>query len=509
MVSALSFIQNGGFQYWIYGQKDAGEKILFQPQNAQWGFDFTSWHLQVRNKGKLRNVIAGDFQTQFAQGLVFGGAFGLGKGGESVATTRRSHVGFLPYTSVNESAYKSGVAGTLDISRDISLSIFYSRTQRDASTTNDPDTLVVSSFQVSGYHRTEAERAKRKKIREENTGFALRLLKKKMDAGVLLNMIYFEFPVERNPTLYNQFAFRGSSNVNAGLFLNHTFENISFFSEVAQSLGAGRAMVAGMLLTPYKNLEVAILYRNYQKDFHPFDSNAFSENTVPQNERGVYWGWKYRWSRRVNTTGYVDLFSFPWLGFRRYSPSQGYEWLLRLSYQPSKKVSLFVQAREEARERNADIGTPLYKTMTGIKRNFVLHCDYGAGEKIRLKTRIQYNSYGHSTKFTDGLALMQDFSFSAGLFRFSGRHSIFYTGSYDNRHYVYERDAWLAYSLPTYSGTGVRNYALIEIKVHKSLTLWLRYARTHLVQERDTGRTAQELNGNTQNDVKFQVKFSF
>ena len=502
-------VQSGDFSIGFTAEKDAGEKFLFQPRSDQWGFDFTSWHVQLRNKRRIRNLIVGDFQTQFAQGLVFGGGFGLGKGGESVSTARRSNVGFLPYTSVNESAYKRGIAITVDLSANISLSSFYSRTQRDATTSVVSGTPVVSSFQTNGYHRTKAEIARRKTVTEQNTGLILQVRKTNLHTGLLFNAVHFQYPVKRNPTLYNQFTFRGSVNPTAGVFLNYTIGNISFFSEAAQSLGAGRGIVAGILVTPYKNLDLAILYRDYQPDFHVLYANAFSESTLPQNERGIYWGWKYRWSRRINTTGYIDLFTFPWLGFRRYSPSQGYEWLIRVNYQPSKTVRLFVQVREESKERNVNTELPLYKTAAGIKRNFTFHSDYGIGEKIRLKTRIQYNSYHHSYNISDGLVLIQDLSCSAGPFRFSGRHSIFYTGSFDNRHYVYESDAWQSYSLPSYTGTGVRNYALIEIKVRKNVTLWFRYARTRLLKERDTGRTVQGFEVNTRNDVKFQARFSF
>ncbi|MFI5135500.1 MAG: hypothetical protein ACHQD9_06580, partial [Chitinophagales bacterium] len=37
-------------------------------------------YLQVQNKGKIKNLIIGDFQNQFGQGLTLGGAFAMGKG---------------------------------------------------------------------------------------------------------------------------------------------------------------------------------------------------------------------------------------------------------------------------------------------------------------------------------------------------------------------------------------------------------------------------------------------
>src|SRR5690606_38981311 len=117
----------GDFSIGITGEKDAGEQMRID--ESQLLFDFTSFHVQVRNKGALRNLVAGDFQAQFAQGLLLGGAFGPGKGGESISALRKSSLGFQPYTSVHEGAYQRGLALTLHLLRHIDLSMFYSNTR--------------------------------------------------------------------------------------------------------------------------------------------------------------------------------------------------------------------------------------------------------------------------------------------------------------------------------------------------------------------------------------------
>ncbi|MEX2235321.1 MAG: helix-hairpin-helix domain-containing protein [Cyclobacteriaceae bacterium] len=505
----LRSAEAGDYSIGLTGEKDAGEKIAFNPRANQWGFDFTSFHVQVRNKGKLKNIIAGDFQAQFAQGLTLGGAFGLGKGGESVSTARKSHLGFLPYTSINESAYLRGVGITLQPFEHFTISAFYSGSRRDASVVNATDTLTVTSFQSTGFHRTRGELENRKKVAEENYGLVVHFAKNNLDAGVIINVVNFGIPVKRASTLYNQTAFAGSQNLNTGIFLNYRVQNVSIFSEAVQSLSAGRGMVAGLLVSPHRNFDLAIVYRNYMRNFYTFYSNAFSENTQPQNERGVYWGWKYRWNRQYNLTGYMDMFTFPWLGFRRYAPSQGYEWLMRGSYNPTKKISIFVQVREELKSRNLPVVTTVYGLDEGVKRNVTVNCDYGVGEKIRLKSRAQYNSYFFNKSTTEGIALVQDLSFSLGPLQFTGRHALFDTDHHDNRQYVYENDAWLAYSLPAYSGVGVRNYVLIEYKVHKQLTIWVRYARTQLLKGAEIGSGQDLIEGNTKNDIKFQARFEF
>lgn len=499
----------GDFSLGITGEKDAGEKIMFDPRRRHWGFDFNSFHFQVQNKGKLANLVLGDFQMQFGQGLILGGAFGLGKGGESVSTARRSSPGFLPYTSIDETRYQRGAALTLHPGDRVRVSGFYSRAQRDANFSGHAGSRVITSFHTTGYHRSESELAKRMSATEQSYGLVVQYARGALEAGMTTHVLQWDFPLKKNPTLYNTFSFQGSMNVNGGLFLNYRFRNVSFFSELGRSLRGGAAGLAGMLISAHPTFDLAILFRNYSKNFHALYANAFSEGTLPQNERGVYWGWKYRPDRKHSLSGYVDLFSFPWVGFRRYAPSSGYEWLLKAVYQPSRKASVFAQFREERKSRNQRHADHVYSVAPGTKRNVVVQVDYGLGEKLRLRSRIQYNQFTFSERFTQGFAMFQDVRFALGRFTLTGRHGLFDTDHYDNRHYVYEHDAWLAYSLPVYAGTGVRNYALVEYKVNKRVTVWVRYAVTRLVKPTETLPGNAAIAGNTKNHVKFQARYRF
>jgi hypothetical protein len=342
-----------------------------------------------------------------------------------------------------------------------------------------------------------------------NFGTVVYLQKSKLDAGLIFNMIQFDIPVRRKRNAYNQHAFEDARNINAGTFINYRMGNISFFSEFAQTLHAGRGVVAGVIISGGRNFDISMLYRKYGINFYSFYSNAFSESTQPQNERGLYWGWKYRWNRKYSFNGYVDLFTFPWLGFRRYAPSAGYEWLLRWNYQPKKKASIFVQVREESKSRNRSDVADLYQLAEGLKRNLAVNCDYGIGEKLRLRSRFQYSHYLFQSQASEGFTLLQDISFSAGRFQFTGRHALFDTDNYDNRQYAYENDTWLSYSLPAYSGVGVRNYALVEYTIHKQFTVWLRFARTRIINKDEIGSGLDAIAGNTRNDVKFQARIKF
>ena len=123
----------GDFSIGFTAEKDAGEQMAFNPSSGQYGFDYLSFHAQVQNKGRLKNMIIGDYQSQFGQGLMLGGIFGMGKGGETTLTTRRSNIGLLPYTSVNEAGFLRGAAATYEIARHVYVTGFYSRAKRDSN----------------------------------------------------------------------------------------------------------------------------------------------------------------------------------------------------------------------------------------------------------------------------------------------------------------------------------------------------------------------------------------
>jgi hypothetical protein len=496
------------FSFGFTAEKDAGEQIAWNPGRHQYGPDYLSFHGQIVNKKKLQNFIVGDFQAQFAQGLLLGGAFGLGKGGETVLTARKSDVGFLPYTSVNEGGYFRGIAGTVEVSKNISMSGFFSHVLRDGSTDTSSHETIVSSLLTSGLHRSSAELDKRKNISETNFGTVLQYQQARLNAGIIFHRTHFNTPIKKQETPYNQFVFQGIENFNAGMFVNYTVHNFNFFTEAARSFHGGSGLITGMLASLDPKLDMAVLYRRYDRNFYSFYTNAFSESTTPQNESGVYWGWKYRANRKFMLAGYTDFFSFPWLKFRSYAPSVGYEWLLKISYTPSRKITVYGQVRTEAKERNTSTDLTLYRTAKGIKNNYCLNFDYEIGSGLHSKTRAQFSNYSISSKKTSGMVVLQDLVFSISKFQFSVRHALFDTDDFDNRQYAYENDVWLAYSLPAYQGIGIRNYLLLEYKASKRISFWLRYSRTRYKDQDSIGTGADKIAGNTKNDIKFQVRLS-
>jgi hypothetical protein len=501
----------GDFSIGFTVDKDAGEKFLMKPV-TQLGFDFSSFHIQLQNKGRMRNLIAGDYQIQAGQGLVLGGLFGLGKsGGEPVNTIRRSNIGGLPFTSSNENGYLRGSLITFEATGKFLVTAFYAQAGRDAALESDTtDGQLITALQLSGLHRTPNEQRARHAVRETNAGMILNYKTHGLDAGVIWNTITFSSPVRRKPTPYNQFAFSGKQSHNLSLFLNYNLGSSALFSEMARSVGGGTAFLAGILTSLTAKFDIAFAYRYFAPDFHTFYSNALSEGSTVQNETGIYWGWKYRIQKHFNFTGYVDLFRFPWLRYRSYAPSAGYEWLLRIRREISKTAHYYAQVREESKARNLSADrTTVYVTGPAVKRNYILGAGIRANPSLTLNTRAQFSTFSINNRTTQGFALMQDIRLDLRKITVSARYVLFDTDDYDNRQYVYEHDAWLSFSMPAYEGVGVRHYIMARFNPGKRLTCWIRFAHTRYTDRENIGSGNDQIAGNQRNDIKFQMRYKF
>lgn len=494
----------GDFSFGFTVEKDAGEQ--FKWSGKQLGFDYSSIHAQVLNKGKLKNLILGDFQAQFGQGLIMGGGFGIGKGAEPITTIRKGNTGFSPYTSLNEAGFFRGAAVTVNLTKNIFFSGFFSHTGKDGNVSGDSTGSAFSSFSTTGLHRTESELENRKSLDETNMGMVASLKEQNFETGIIFHHTHFSLPLNRTPTLNNQFAFSGSNNTNTGIFLNYSWSNFTFFSEAAHTWGHGTGMVGGILGSLSPELDIALLYRHYDRDFHSLYGNAFAESSTPQNESGYYLGGKYKFNKKYTLAGYTDFFKFPWLRFRGTAPSSGAEWLIRFSMQPSRETLLYFQAREESKIRNGT-NVNLFTTENAIKRNYWINMGYAAGKSLSFKTRLQLSTFSHEHIQTAGFALIQDMRFTFHKVDISARYALFDTDNFDNRQYVYEQDVWLAYAIPFYNGTGIRSYILMHYALSKKMDFWLRWARTRFTDRDIIGSGNETIVGNSRNDLTFQTRF--
>jgi hypothetical protein len=493
-------------------EKDAGEEFDFDGSKKRYGPDYLSYHLMLENLGKFKSMLIGDYQIQLGQGLLLGAGFNPGKGAETITTVRRSSNGIRPYTSVLESGYFRGAAATYSLGQ-IDLTGFYSNFLQDGNIEIDSISgdEFVSSIQVSGNHRTPSELDNKDRVREEviGTNLTYRSVRNDFQVGMTFINTKYDMPIFKKPNTYNQFEFDGARNNNVGAFGSYLWQNLNFFGEVAMSESGGLGMVGGMIASLSNQLAISIVLRNYHRDFHAFYGNAFGETTRNINERGIYWGAKITPSRKVILTAYYDKFSFPWLKIGVGVPSQGFEYLARLTILPAKNVLVYGQFRQEGKDRDIDSGSNLQLIEQGVKDNYLINLDYKPTSWVDLKSKVQWSRFNFLDLASHGFAIIQDLNFIIGKIKISTRFALFDTDNFDNRQFAYEKDVLYALSIPAYNGVGIRNYFLFQYKVNRKITFWLKVARTTRNDVESIGTGLTEINEDHKTDITFQTRYKF
>lgn len=495
-------------------EKDEGEQSLT---------DFVSFHVQVKNKGAWKNIILGDYQLQFGQGLVSSAGFYMGKGAETVLTVRRSNLGGKPYSSAMEMNFFRGGMATYQLGN-VEITGFYSGLNRDANMVRDSlgNSLFATSLQTAGLHRTPSESSDRKALFEQNKGANLSYISSKGDLRLGLTVLQTSFNQEliKSDKPYNFHEFSGKENTLAGINYSYDYQNINFFGEVARSQSGGIGLVSGMLASFKKGTDMSLLYRNYEPNFHSFYANAFSENARNINETGYYLGVRHWLNRKWQLSSYVDYFYFPWY---RYlvdkQTTKGFDYLTRLLYQPNKKMQAFLQIRQENKEENTKLtenyidskGKPKTREITivsnRIKRIMIANIDYKPSKVWSFQTRASFSTFQFEGQpLTNGFAVAQDASLDLGNLSLTGRFALFNTDDYDNRQYFYEQDVLSAFSFPAYYQHGIRHYLMLQYKLSKNVDAWIRWARTDLFGEASFGSGLDEILSPHRSEVKVQLR---
>ncbi len=498
------------FSLGFTAEKDAGEQWQWHKKQRQYGFDYYSFHAQVKNKGRFKSIAIGDYQVQMGQGLVFGAGFSAGKGSETILSAKKNSLGILPYSSVVETGFFRGAAVTWKKGL-WEFTGLTSRMRQDGTvktdTIDDNPYDYISSVLGTGLHRTANELASKNQIIEYGAGGAVLYRNGPFQAGV--NSLYTQFStsIQRGPQLYNQFEFAGKTNLINSAHLSYLWQNMHFFGEAARSASGGTGLVGGMLLSLTGNLGLSVVGRSYSRDFHSFYSRSFGENTRNINEHGIYWGIKWKLAPKIVFSAYYDTFSFPWLRFNADAPGSGTEYLGMISYNISKLTKIYGQYRQQTKPVNGGLNEFYAKeTVDGVKQNVMLNLDHDNGGIVALKSRLQLSRYTQSGIVTSGFAIIQDINFDFQQLKLGSRFAIFDTEDYANRQYVYEKDVLYSFSIPAYSGSGIRTYVLMEYRLTSKITAWLRWGRFLLPNAENISTSLQQINGTHKNDLKFQLR---
>lgn len=507
-----NFKYSNKVSFGITAEKDAGEE--FFSGNNKNGFDYYSSHFFLSNFGRVQSFALGDYHLQFGQGLTLWSGLSFGKSSDAINIKKQAK-GVRKYSSANENGFMRGAATTVSLG-DFYITTFYSDKKIDgnisASDTLNNEALYISSLQETGYHSTPAEIEDRDALKETLFGTNIKYSNKGLNIGATAYKTKYNVSLEKKTELYNGFSFYGNENSNIGIDYSYSFKKVSVFGEFARSENGGYAFLNGALISLHSQLLLSILHRNYQKDYQVFYSAAFSENSRPVNEKGIYFGLTSNLSSKISISAYMDNFQFPWMKFRTDAPSSGVEYLGQINYSLTRKTNMYFRYRKEDKMQNGSSEfDAITKLLQRTKESYRYHISYSVSPSITMKNRFEYMLYEvEGSEPSKGYLIYHDISYNPNKpWSVSLRYALFDTDTYDSRLYAYERDVLYAFSIPAYYYKGNRIYVLLNYKITDKITFYLKFSQTYYSNKDIISSGLTQIDSNTKSEVKAQLRIKF
>lgn len=500
------------FQYGIVAEKDAGEQF-FKGKQKQ-GFDFYSAHIFLRKLGIIKSLAVGDFVVNLGQGLTQWQSLAFKKSADVMNIKREGEV-FRPYNSAGEINFHRGLAVTLAKNK-WQLSVFGSYRNIDANfvadTSQNQDDFV-SSLQTSGYHRTKSETDDKGIQRQLAFGGNFSYDFKKLHLGINAVQYKFKFPLVKSADPYNKYALSGNSFGNYSFDYSYTFRNLHFFGEAAFSSSLSKAFVNGLLFSASSRADLSLLYRNISRSYQSLYTSAFTENTYPTNEKGLYAGISVRPGPAWRIDAYADFYKFPWLRYRVDAPSTGSDYLVQLSYKPNKQLEIYTRYHAESKAINAN---PALLILSPViqqpKKNWRTQVTYKINNALIIRNRAEivwFDKNGVAEE--QGFLIYFDFLYKPQLQPFSGniRVQYFDTEGYNSRIYAYENDILYSFSIPVFYEKGYKYYANINYDLNRKISLWAKWSQTLYKDKNLVGTGLDEIRGHSKSEIKLQLMYKF
>ncbi|MCC6289190.1 MAG: helix-hairpin-helix domain-containing protein [Chitinophagaceae bacterium] len=498
-------------QYGITAGKDAGES--FFSGSSKYGFDFYSFHFFARNIGIIKSVALGDYTVNMGQGLIYWQGLAFGKGGDAVNIKRQSAT-LKPYNSSGSYYFNRGAALTVGVKR-WQATGFLSFRKLDANLTST-DTLaedIVSSIHVSGYHRTQSEMEDKAALRLISYGGNVKYVNNKWQLGINAVQYQFNTLIHKKEVPYNLYVFSGKNWLNYSADYSFTYRNLHFFGETAFDKNNNMATINGLLVSVDRSVDMMFLYRNISEKYQSLYGNAFTINTLPTNEKGLYAGISIRPVYKIKLDAYTDLFSFAWLKYRVDAPSRGQEYFLQCTYTPSKQAEVVTRFRSINKPlNNTAAGNALNEVINFANKTWRTQINYQLNNTWSIRQRFELLWYTRENENPEkGFLSFFDIFFKPKMSKLSlnTRLQYFESDSYNSRLYAYENDVLYYYAVPVFYDKGVRYYLNIKYNILKSASVWIKWGQSIYSNKTSIGSGLDEIAGNKKSEIRILLSVNF
>jgi hypothetical protein len=484
-------------QWGVNLEKDPGEALW---RRSGTGVDFISGHLSLREAGFIRTFVLGDFQVSLGQGLIHWQGLSFGMGTDAMSVLRQAPV-MKPYNGADENRFHRG--GGIQLERG-SWSVFYflSTDRKDANLQTDSIFgYSIRSMSLSGLHRTASEREDQDALTLRSMGAGLRFRRAAWHVGWQGIHHRFQYPMDPEVEPYRLYAIRGTDWFNHSVDWGSSIRNVHFFGEGALDPKGRFALLAGVLSSLHRDLDLGLVVRNIDVGYKAWQADAHTAQGDPTNEQGIYAGCVIRPFSGVKLDGWVDLSRFPLWKYRVDGPSVRKAFLLNLQWMPEKGTRFQLRCQQVVSEQNETAHSSGMRIIQTHRRlTWRTHFEHGFGGGFQLRMRADASRVESDDETYHGYLVYTDLLYKPAMapVKLAARLAMFEADDFAARLFAYEHDVPFQQSMSAFYGRGTRAFMVMQIRPDRKLQYSL---KAGIVWRRDALR--REV------DIRFQVAYRF
>lgn len=463
------------FSFGCVMEKDPGEAFFTKHQKK--GFDLYSGFLRISLNNFIEEIYIGDYRVSWGQGLILGNSFGSFKSKQSTNVG----VGYnrvYGNTSTNENRFFRGVYTKLNLLKNISLRVLYSKRPIDAKI--DIKKQGIKSLPNSGYHRTLNEIYSKDVCTEKNIGSSINYNGMYLQIGCNCLLLKYNMKILQSSYYWKKAEFCGRTNMNFSVDYRLNISNFFIYGEHAISKNKCYAHFIGMNFYGSNNLSLSLSARKYDNHYQSKYANGFGELRRTSNEEGIYLGLEYTLFDKCIVNSYIDFFRFKDPNYRMRDGGDGNEELLNISYPFSKLLNIDYKFKREI--KSLDKSGVKYSFSSKMKKySSQVGIDFNLYDNLKFSPKIKYLTFKHLNIHSNGILMYLDIKsvILNSKLKFCYRICYYKTDNYSSRIYEYEHDVLYAFNFKPFYEEGNRMYINMSYKLCKSITFYSKIGYSH------------------------------
>ena len=432
--------------------------------------NFYSYHLEMKEFGRLEHLILGRFNLQFGQGLTLW--TGLQPFGFMGTGTLRFGHGTRPSATFYETDYQNGVALRLRLFRHSKLSAFGS----DA----------FGERMLGGHYEYQNDH---------------------LMAGITVAHSQLDSVEPSRTYLYQHNRFQGRQLTVAGGDLMWQRGNLTLFGELSIDHEGHPAAVGGGRLQASENTRIELAGRYFHPDYHNLHTQPYAIGNG-QGEQGTVLEATTRLPFDIRAAASLDVHRFSILRYGSYQPSSGTWFRSRVERPIGRTGLLSINYTHRLKERNIpSLDTAVWLGESTARQVVQTEFRFTTGHwQLQARCTGAWFESDNGVRQRGAMASARA-TYSHKRWTATGGLALFDVDGYYARIYLSESYLQYAWSTPALTGRGLRSHLLLRYRLSTRLTLAARYGLLYLPGEEQIGTGASATEGPLRQSWMVQLRW--